>query len=552
MRWITLIAALFGLVPLAWAQPNQNQLLKQLKDGQAAQSMNASELAVLNDPLFQLALKTGPLPKNFAELVDRIQPTPDKRVLFVIDEHIVDPQPNGRRRAVIGFTGSHKGLVLSPNVMLSVSFDPNRIPDPPDFIEAWGWDDSRGRYNYYKFDATGGGLAWKFRGSSENADKLTPVQRADTCLACHINGAPLMKELLLPWNNWHSFKSRAGYLEKTNSNRWLVVDSAAFANAGVLTGAETLETDSILPSVTQFNRRRVEALLLRGPDGKPKQDNEGRQTVTEGKRLLRSLFETTEYNIASSENLSGLHPFPATGSGPVTPIEVPPTFFLNVHLLTGGTLAGYEGLGLTEPQAFTRLAELQPAEYLQLATSSGIKLGNLGSPSDANFAWFVPEPSHVDIDMVDRLLRMGVLSREFVAAVQLVDLRTPLFSKDRADLLRFIPATFKFKPASSGSTDAHPTPLTRQVIQQVRSSNPAANSPAARFLQALESPDPLKLLRDAVVAYHQELKAKLTDPARRADELKRLHTQMITLRKTVVVHPVLGRLVESELLFPLN
>src|SRR5207244_3603268 len=107
-------------------------------------------------------------------------------------------------------------------------------------LEAWGWDDGQSRYNYYKLDGTP--PTWKFRGSSIGADALTPSQRDGTCMACHINGAPVMKELPFPWNNWHSFRNIVPHLSPTTPGHWAVVEQPRFRD---LKGAEDLETSFI-------------------------------------------------------------------------------------------------------------------------------------------------------------------------------------------------------------------------------------------------------------------------------------------------------------------
>ncbi len=132
--------------------------------------------------------------------------------------------------------------------MLSVAFDSERFADNMRFIEVLAWDNAHGRYNYYKLDQTGTPdqrMSWKFRGSSEDADLLNDADREGTCMQCHINGAPVMKELPFPWNNWHSLQSRADYLTTAApvAQQWPV--SADRRLGTRLNGAERLETGGI-------------------------------------------------------------------------------------------------------------------------------------------------------------------------------------------------------------------------------------------------------------------------------------------------------------------
>ena len=101
------------------------------------------------------------------------------------------------RRAVIDFTGTNNGVNLGANLMLSVSFSSDGIGQIVD-IEAWAWDETNGVYNYYKLDRAGTApnLTWKLRATSKDADLKTAAQLTGSCLGCHTNGAPIMKELL--------------------------------------------------------------------------------------------------------------------------------------------------------------------------------------------------------------------------------------------------------------------------------------------------------------------------------------------------------------------
>jgi hypothetical protein len=519
---------------LATALIAQPVLKKQVKDGAPLQDLTAAERSALGDPLFRLVLKDHPGELRLDEIERLIKGASGTAQLFVVDEKIVDPALGQQRRAVLAFSGSNQG-VLNPNVMLSFIFDSTGIL--PGFIEAWGWDDARSRYNYYKADGTP--PSWKFRISSIDADNATPAARQGTCLACHINGGPVMKELLFPWNNWHSFRSSAAYLNGVGAGHWPISEGAGFRE---LKGAEDMETNFIVPAIRQFNARRLNALVRNAPGGL--------QEISDGPRALRQLFGTTEYNLISSSDFSGLHPFPAKGTGPAMPFKAPDTFFLNANLIAGGGPTQYQGLGIAEARNFAPLLQLQPAEYKKLVDDSGTKLG--GKTGDANFAWFVPEPSHQDNNMIDTLLQRGVVTPQFVAAVLAVDLETPVFSTRTPGLAKLIPPTFRFKPRDGGAPAAHPDALTQAVIAKLQATPPAAGTPEADFLVLLKDPDPVKILRQRVNAYLAREQGKLSAPATRQAELKRLFDVMAARRRTARDHPILKSLNETgNLLFPL-
>ena len=202
-------------------------------------------------------------------------------------------------------------------------------------------------------------LTWKFRTSSLGADQLSledPEDRRGTCLGCHINGAPVMKELFFPWNNWHSTASPATYLQRTAApaERWPVAmaprltgEIVNFRQHGGLASAQILEKN-IISAIRQFNTRRINIALKRRDDDGNLDLRDGQLEVMDAKRLLRHLFVTTEFNITTAERKSGLHPFPEeTTQGPAGDVVIPDSFFLNVNLIRGGGFSGLTGRGWT-------------------------------------------------------------------------------------------------------------------------------------------------------------------------------------------------------------
>ena len=264
--------------------------------------------------------------------------------------------------------------------MLSVFFNSDDFPDTPTAIEAWGWDNRRGRYNYYKLDNTGTPdlrLCGSFVVRLEGADLLSPSDRADTCMACHINGAPVMKELSRPWNNWHSLDSQITYLATfaPDTIRWPVANNMRLKD-GRLRGAEELEVGGILPSISQFNNRRITAALAkRDADGNLAIDDAVFAQVVEGKRLLKPVFINTEFNIISSLQKSGLHPFPKIATlGPKQAVIIPKTFFLNANRLAGEPSRAIEAW--VSPKLRLSTLRLSLRSIKKLVIDSRVKLGD--------------------------------------------------------------------------------------------------------------------------------------------------------------------------------
>lgn len=554
-------AVLTALIFLAAAAPAPAQptplRFRQAGDGAAVEVLSAADAATLGDPLFGLVLKDRANLTKLADVEIAIQPNAEKRRLFVVSERVVRAAKQGSRRSVLAFDGTNGGEPLKGNVMLAASFGPAGFTDAAE-IEAWGWDNHRGRYNYYKLDAAGappGQMVWKFRGSSEKADLLTPAERKGTCLACHVTGGPVMKELAFPWNNWHgkvgpSF--RATYLDPADpaADKWPAAGTLRFKR---LAGADELETSFLVPSFKRFNQSRLNAALKRDDDTGNRAVARGRMTVLEGRRLLRPLFETVEVNLMSSGKTSGFHPFgPAADFVPAAEIPVPDNFFLNTELILGG-------LKLKSSAEFRSFAKLTQQENRDLIEATQLRLN--GVAGDTHFGWLVPAPGFLDNDMAARLLRLGAVSPHFLAAVLAIDLEAPTFSARRAELLRLVPDRFEFAPLDpvTDPTEVARDPaadlLTKTVVDAIDRAEPAPGSAADEFRTLLKSDDAVRELDRRVNEYAKRVKTELTaaDPARRKAELKRLYHVLIDRRRAFRAHPVLGNLDETQglLLFPL-
>jgi Putative peptidoglycan binding domain len=529
------VAIVLSFVSFLWinaaeAQPVPSPALtKQATNTAPPQPMTAAERAELKDPFFQLVLKDHANVKTVAEINQFLKPAGQD--VFVVDERIADtaPKVNGTpasRRAVITPNGTTNQLALDQNVFFSIFFNSEQF-NTGNFIEAMGWDDSQSRFNYYKFDQSGGEAApsWKFRGSSKDADILPVASRQNTCMQCHINGSTVMKELLLPWNNWNSFSAPTNYLTKGAGN-WAIAQ-AANSPLKDLAGAQQLESAAIFPTITRHNERRINA--LKSADG---------QSITDAKRLLKPLFVTTEFNIISDATLSPLHPFNKSPGGPGNNISVPTSFFLNSNVIQNE-------LGVSAN--FFDFSTISTADYAHLVKQTKTSLAGT-QPGDNNFAWFVPEPSFIDTDFVSQLIQKGIVPREFVAAALAVDLENPVLSRDRAKLwdAKIIPAQFKIGAQND---------LIAQTIKNLQALQPANGTPEATFLQLLRSPNAVAALQDRVNQYvnREGQRLDLTKGATkktRSDEWIRLYKLMLQRREAVANDPVLKSLNErGTLLF---
>ncbi len=517
-----IVCLTFSSMPEAWAQV-QPQLLKQATDTSAAESMTAEEIAGLNDPFFNLLLKDHLDTQTVNGISQRLRP--DRQETFVVHERIVDNSPTvgggspASRRSIITFDGNTDGEELNRNVMLSVFFNSESFPSVPD-IEAMAWDEGNGKFNYYKLNEARGEAApsWKFRGDSKGADLLSASAREGTCMACHIDGGMVMKEFKAPWNNWHSRNFQAEYLFPGARDQWPVVDATNSPLKDGPAGAVSLE------STTQSANQRLNERRMAGMKNGDR--------VTDAKRLLKPLFVTTEFNLMSSFETAGNHPF-GNGRPSNNKIFLPISFFLNSDLMGG--------IGV-ETFQFNEFTDLDTEEYQAVVNRGKTRLGN--QDGDTHFAWLTPEASNIDTIYVEKLINDGVVPESFVAAVLAVDLETPVLSGDRAALWNaddILPTEFR----TGRNND-----LTSQTIRNLERLNPSSDSPEGQFLEALQSPDPIRFLQSKVDQYIQREQRRFDSREVRSEEIGRLYRKLLVERDKVEGDAVLSHLIESPLLFP--
>ena len=479
------------------------------------EALSAEALEALGDPFFRRVIQALPQPMTLGEVEAAIQPKPEKRHTFVVHEAIADPTAQADRRAVIAFTGD----ALDGNVMISVSFTAKRF-EPAD-IEAWGWDSQRARYNYYRLDSSGGARGWKLRDTS--VDATTATSRSGRCIECHINGAPIMKELARPWNNWASVDSpELRYLKSDAPEdvRWGSATSP-FLTKPRLAGAESLEIDHILPAIQQFNGARVAALATPG-------------AISSGRQVLTPVFSHTEVNLISSVEKSGLSPHsPGPKTGPGKPVRVPGPILVSFGLMAPAQASGIKGLGIVEAQTLGTF-EVTGEEYVALVKARRLQLG--ARAGDADFAFFSVGRAFIDDDFVARLIERDLVSANFVAAALAVDLETPIYSTPRRSLLAFVPDQF------TGAAD-----LTAKTLVALRAVPPGqATADVTLFRERLEGGRAVDALREDVVQLSARIRAELDGgEERRAKEVERIFLEAVERRAEMEKDTILRSLDEG-------
>jgi hypothetical protein len=107
-----LISAATILAAMLWSSGGFSQSplsFKQESDSAPLEALTASEFASLGDPLFNLLLKDRSDQTDLDEVVKAIAGASGKRLLFVVDERIVNTTKTGSRRSVMAFKGRNRG-----------------------------------------------------------------------------------------------------------------------------------------------------------------------------------------------------------------------------------------------------------------------------------------------------------------------------------------------------------------------------------------------------------------------------------------------------------
>jgi hypothetical protein len=403
------VASLVGIVcavTVCWAARSPGVLADQRPN------LGAGETA--DDPVRLAILSGSSAPRDITAIRRRLQTElggvlkthivangghehPEKRgVMFMCFETYSGPMPGGR----VDEGDLFFGYFLVPKG--------SQVAIGSGFVELIGWDRTKRRFNFWELlDGV-----WNFRGDSddvlENIKSInvgasapafsfarqspdgTPVLR---CSGCHTLGAPIMKELEAPNNDWWTTKRKLALgsftLDAETTKIFTNASDASNLSAQVKKSAERLIT------------ARTE---------KPT----GSQSV---RQQVRSLFATMEMNLVSD----GV-PL-AERETAKTSVEIPSGFFVDARLAT--------------PE---RPISVGLASYKDALTKVDSRFPTKNSPTrETRHAFVVPGRSFIDNRVIDSLLKKGLLDEELVADVLAVDMTTPAYSNARASLIRFVP-----------------------------------------------------------------------------------------------------------------
>ena len=403
--YLSIIAVVLALHSETQSQGPAPQLNRFVEGIDAAEkSMPAAEAAAqLNDPWGAQVLRKGIFPASIDEVLAAIDKLnqgnaglPHQSSFFISESGQIpanaNPAPQREFRMVV---------TRSPGNDSSIILVSAPAGDRTGFIELMSWDASKQAFNFYRRPRTPN---WDWKGDSNAAFQTGSIGRG--CFACHVHGAPIMKELHRPWSNCHS--------EVATIPPDVITDAAIRTSPLFTQRSRANELEPVL--IGWINKSVTAHVATAAKTG----------TVSSPPDLLRPLFQTTTINLESSNAIS---------SGSSAPVDLPYSFFVNNDLL--GNVLGIDLAGLgARPTVARNLYQAALTKFdFHLADDTFSRKG------DTYFAFLVPAASVADTRTVGELIVQKVVTWHFAASVAMVDFPNPVFSPLRSRLLQYVPAT---------------------------------------------------------------------------------------------------------------
>jgi hypothetical protein len=403
----------------------------------------------LGDPLATMVYRTeGGCPTSFADIMQKLQQEDaadcvddgftataglNTRVVTEQAQLRDSKQGAGYRTVTTRQCGNREafGLIFS-----SFGVNPDRT-DMPDGVEIMAFDQTDGVFNYYKemngkMMFFGNSVDYVTKGAE--GPNLTDVRG---CANCHTGGGMVMKELVSPWMHWEGDFFTPGAAELV-SNR---SDLLGMQGNGIEMESLTIAGNEA------WNQTRIELMRSQG-------------TVQD---LLRPLFCPVEVNVAN-----GSSSFVASGM-----LADPTLGFLSLFLENfEAAEAGYQAL----LEAINQRVPGHPGKRDTVAPLSHI------------------ERAGADQAYVRSLIELGIVNRQFVKDVLMVDFTRPVFSDDRCDLLSFAPSLSPSERTADSirqgfiaSLEAgSPGPAGQQLLQYLRAADQGTPAQHAFMLKDYE------------------------------------------------------------------
>jgi hypothetical protein len=367
----------------------------------------------LGDPFATLVLLQGKFPQTAAECLAAIDeataegdPLKDQMSFLVGEGSQIAVEENtttlGRGlRFIITRGATANGPPDGPDILLSVFH-----PDQKD-IELMAWDRRAGGFNYYR--TVGDDPAWVFAGNARHA--LSDPTQGKGPFESHTSGAFLMKELKLPWINWHSpnaniFATAFADDDDRCEHPWFTDKEPG--------GALTCELAVAKPGMERWARARFQALTENGG------------AIRDPGRIMEQLLSTPTVNLFSSRTES------RAAAGSSDAFDLPGTFFVDAD--------GFAAVGLDGPPPFAVAGNIY-ASSLRTFEAKLTDGEGFVRDGDTHFAFVVPERAFEDQVVLVEAMRSGLVSRRLAACLLMTDFPNPVFSARRARLLAHVPGS---------------------------------------------------------------------------------------------------------------
>ena len=343
-------------------------------------------------------------------------------------------------------------------------------------IEMIAWDFHKEVFNFYELIGQGTFSQWHYRGDSSDiwadtmelnlthGESTNPFGNRLRCSGCHISGGPIMKELETPNDSWWTENRplRLGERKPTAQMRAVLSNTA---------DARELSTSVKAGLLKLFSGKAFREHVLRSPQ-----------------IALKPLFCAQEINLSSSlDNLDHV------GEG----FGIPSEFFADPRL------SAPRPLGYSRDHYFAALASVN-----SIFPETSLR--------DSDHGWLVPVKAWSDRASIEQLVKMDLITDEFVKDVLAIDMTRPLFSKARCALLKHVPETWSatwledfkqslasgIKPSEIELLQNLDDPLRDQIFHSKR-----ANSMATNCEKRLKNRDNYVDLLEYVGQVRKEIKA---------------------------------------------
>lgn len=411
-------------------------------------SGNPLKPGAFGDPLFRIVTAQDSCPQNALDLRKRLlQLGYGLKPAMVADRGFNNPLPAGSysffetvskqagSRAAFAvedgdwFFGHFQAANNNASIGASELVEQQQGTQDNLLLESIVFDPDAGYFRFYEIRGTGQGGQWFYRGSSlDIQDDITSLWRNTDpgqpvfghapatnpgrwggtntafklrCSGCHMDGGPIMKELVAPHDSWWR-QDRPLNFGSLVIQQELQPILTNVIDAGTFAGFVQKGVDKLLSSPRYQAARAARTL----------------------QEQLRPLFCEQEVNLESDQQ-------PFTGSP--TTIQAPASFFIDPRLLPE------DQKPITiDKTAYTNVLNTFQSSFLDY--QSGVSTG-----IDADHAFEAPVKGHADLAVIAALTggqpgsNGKLVTPDFVTAVLAVDMTRPMFSTRRCGLLALLP-----------------------------------------------------------------------------------------------------------------